>query len=56
MAVFDRRPKRFSEGDRIEEMVDGETQSYEVMAPGAEPVFQTVSAGTTLRIHTKRVS
>ena len=43
-------------GDRIEEVLGGQTLTYEVMAPGQEPPWRYSDPyRTTLRIHTKLI-
>ncbi len=43
-------------GDRIQETQAGTTYTYEVLAPGKEPVFRFSDAyRKTLRIHTKQI-
>lgn len=43
-------------GDRITEVIDGASLTFEVMAPGAEPAWRYSDAGRqTLRVHTKKV-
>lgn len=46
-------PKR---GDRITEVVNGVSQTFEVIAPGGEPPWRYADPSQTIyRIHTKRV-